>query len=175
MVLGAPLDLTSASPAETARLAAALGRLLEPGDFVSLIGELGAGKTAFAGGLGLGQEVAEPLRSPSYLLCCEYQGRHRLLHLDAYFEARMAALLAEGLADRFRDAVVVVEWADHCAGAWPEDRLEVRLAAGAEPEERRLQLRATGPRSARLLEGCRNPWHGRNSPGKAEPERPGAR
>lgn len=169
MVLGAAAPRISRSAAETQRLGRELGALLEPGDFVGLIGELGAGKTAFAGGLGQGLGIADALRSPSYLLCCEYQGRHRLLHLDAYFTARMEALLAEGLPDRFRDAVVAVEWADHCAAAWPADRLEIRFTARQEPEERRMEVHSTGSRSQKLLQAWQDAWPRAKSPGAAEP------
>lgn len=172
MVLAARPHRLSRSPEETRELGRALGRLLEPGDFVALIGELGAGKTALAGGLGLGLGVTEALRSPSYLLCCEHEGRHRVLHLDAYFEARMDALLAEGLPDRFRDAVLIVEWADRCAGSWPADRLEVRMSPGPGLEERQIALQATGPRSAQLLQAWTAGWSAGNSPATFEPGSP---
>lgn len=165
----------SRSPEETRELGRALGHLLEPGDFVALIGELGAGKTAFAGGLGIGLGVAEALRSPSYLLCCEHAGRHRVLHLDAYFEARMHALLAEGLPDRFREAVVIVEWADRCAEFWPEDRLEIRLSPGPGAEDRQLAFQATGPRSASRLQAWASGWQSRKSPAATEPGPPSQR
>lgn len=175
MGLDQPLHRVSRSPAETLRLGRELGRLLKPGDFVGLIGELGAGKTAFAGGLGEGLEAGEALRSPSYLLCCEYSARHRLLHLDAYFEARMASLLTEGLPDRFRDAIVVVEWADHCAWAWPGDRLEIVLTQGLGPEERHLAASALGPRSTQLLQAWQSRWQSADIPPAAEPGRLEAR
>lgn len=175
MVLEQPLHQVSHSLAETQRLGRELGGLLEPGDFVALIGELGAGKTAFAGGLGAGLKVEEPLRSPSYLLCCEHLGRHRILHLDAYFEARMASLLAEGLPDRFRDAVVVVEWADRCAWAWPEDRLQITLTQGSRADERHVMASAWGPRSARLLKAWLGQEQNAELPPAAEPGRPEAR
>lgn len=147
------LTLISHSPAATERLGQILGSRLQGGDCVGLIGELGAGKTAFARGIGVGLGVQSPLRSPSYLLCCEHAGRLRLLHLDAYFDQRLSALLEEGLAARFgRDAVVVVEWADRLASWWPQDRLEVSLEpAEMGAESRRLSARATGPRSAQVL------------------------
>lgn len=167
MSAGAPW--ISRSPDQTLQWGRALGRLLQPGDCVALLGELGAGKTAFAGGIGAGLEVSDPMRSPSYLLCCEHVGRARVLHLDAYFEARMSALLEEGLPDRFREAVVVVEWADHCPDAWPADRLQIRLSAGSGPEERRFEPTALGPRAAALLQAWRQAVEAPNSAAGAEP------
>lgn len=146
------IRIFSSSPASTRALGRLLGERLEPGACVGLRGELGAGKTALAGGIGEGLGVAEAMRSPSYLLCCEHRGRTPVLHLDAYFEARMESLLAEGLAARFTsDAVVLIEWADRLAAWWPPDRLDVALRAGAEPDGRSIELRALGPRSAATL------------------------
>lgn len=167
------LNLLSESPAATHALGRALAATLGPGACVALIGELGAGKTAFAAGLGAGLGVAEPLRSPSYLLCCEHRGRLPVLHLDAYFETRMEALLAEGLAERFDAAsVLIVEWADRLAAWWPADRLEIRLEPGTEPEQRRIRLRGLGPASAAALNAFAAAARARES---AEPGTPAPR
>ncbi len=149
---GQTLSLSSSSPEQTRALGRALGALLPAGSCLGLRGELGAGKTAFASGVGEGLGVGEPLRSPSYLLCAEHQGRVRVLHLDAYFEARMESLLEEGLAARFDEAtVVLVEWVDRLSAWWPADRLDLSLQPGDQEECRNLILRALGPISASVL------------------------
>ena len=64
----------------------------------------------------------------------------------------MESLLAEGLAARFTsDAVVLIEWADRLDAWWPADRLDLALRPGAAPDERAIELRALGPRSAAVL------------------------
>lgn len=127
-----------------------LGELLQGGDCVALIGELGTGKTTTCRGIGRGLECTEALRSPTYLLCHEVDGRHPVLHLDAYFDMRMDSLLGEGLCERFdQSCVLLVEWADRCESWWPVDRLELRLEVVAEGRE--LEIRALGPRSAEIL------------------------
>lgn len=126
-----------------------LGELLQGGDCVALIGELGTGKTTTCRGMGRGLECTEPLRSPTYLLCHEVDGRHPVLHLDAYFDMRMDSLLGEGLCERFdRHSVLLVEWADRCESWWPEDRLELCLEVAAGGRE--LKIRPLGPRSAEI-------------------------
>jgi tRNA threonylcarbamoyladenosine biosynthesis protein TsaE len=161
------LILHSGGPEQTAALGRALGELLQGGDCVALCGELGAGKTAFAAGVGKGLGVREPLRSPSYLLCCEHLGRVPALHLDAYFEGRLESLMVEGLAARFtHETVLLIEWADRLAAWWPGDRLEVGLSAGPEPEARTLTVRARGPRSAALVTA----WAARLAPAGLPPE-----
>ena len=48
------LDFWSHSSEQTVRFGARLGELLQPGDVITLSGELGAGKTTFIGGLSRG-------------------------------------------------------------------------------------------------------------------------
>ena len=51
------VSVATRSAEETAALGTRLGELLQPGDFVALTGELGAGKTQFARGVALGLAV----------------------------------------------------------------------------------------------------------------------
>lgn len=144
------------SAERTWELGRALGARLRPGDWVALYGPLGAGKTTFTGGLAAGLGVTDPVSSPTYLLCHEYAGPVTLLHLDAYFEARMDSLLAEGLAERLHGpAVVVVEWGEHMAAWLPPDRIEIRLLPAAAGRE--LRVRGLGPASAARLQGLATP------------------
>src|SRR5688572_25159534 len=92
------LDLVKKSPAfsketsseeETLKLARALGSQLRPGDWVSLIGDLGSGKTVFVKGLGEALHVQEPPRSPTFNLIQTHRpksgaGRLPLHHVDLY-------------------------------------------------------------------------------------------
>lgn len=160
------LEIATTAPEQTVALGRLLGARLEAGDCVALLGELGAGKTTFTSGLGAGMGVDAALASPTYLLCCEYEGRCRLLHLDAYFAERLESLLGEGLAERFQEeTVIVAEWAGRVAEWLPEDRLELTL--DGEGEARRLVFRALGERSAARLEGFRQAL--RASPGLPQP------
>lgn len=144
-------QLTLADADATTACGQCLGGLLQGGDCVALIGTLGSGKTTLCRGIGEGLECLPALRSPTYLLCHEAQGRHPVLHLDAYFEARMEGLLEDGLAARFdRKHVLLVEWADQLSSWWPQDRLKLHLE-GTPEGARILRLEATGERSQQLL------------------------
>ncbi|MHC4381210.1 MAG: tRNA (adenosine(37)-N6)-threonylcarbamoyltransferase complex ATPase subunit type 1 TsaE [Planctomycetota bacterium] len=134
-----------------------LGALLQAGDAVGLVGELGTGKTTMCRGMGRGLDCVTDLRSPSYLLCHEIQGRVPVLHMDAYFEERMDSLLGEGLCERF-DAqhVLLIEWADRLADWWPEDRLEIRLRVHG--EGRTAEVRGLGPRAQERLQELQESW-----------------
>jgi len=98
---------------ETRALAERLGRLLEPGTFVLLSGDLGAGKTAFVRGLaaGLGADP-EAVTSPTFVLIQHYKGRIPLVHADLYRLETGAAVDDLGLEELGRGGVVAVEWAE---------------------------------------------------------------
>src|SRR5450756_441195 len=85
--------------AATQALAAALAVVARPGDLISLVGDLGAGKTQFAKGFGAGLGVTDTIVSPSFVLMAEYRGRLPLFHVDLYRLADAAEALAGGLID----------------------------------------------------------------------------
>ena len=113
----------------TTRVGAALAALVQGGDAVALIGELGAGKTTLVAGLvaALGAGVAS---SPTFALVNRYDGGRLVVwHVDLYRVARAAELPELGLDDAIGapDAVALVEWAD----SWdvmPRDHLRLELA-----------------------------------------------
>ena len=118
----------------TARVARALGRAMEPvprgGLFVALLGDLGAGKTVFAGGLfrGLGVSASVPVVSPTFTVARAYRGRMPIHHVDAYHVLSLAELEAAGFEEMGGDGhVTCVEWGDRVPEALPADRLEVSL------------------------------------------------
>jgi len=163
------LELHCEDPIATEELGRALGALVEPGDFVALDGELGAGKTTLVRGLAGALGIADPVSSPTYLLCHEYSGEVPLLHLDAYFSARMDGLLAEGLVERFATAVVVVEWAAQLGDWLPAERLGLEMAEDPRGG-RRIRIRAWGTRAAALLAGLRTAYPSLSAPPR-DPDR----
>ncbi len=140
---------------ETRELGEALGKLLQPGDFVALLGELCAGKTEFARGVAQGCGVPpDEVASPTFALIHCYRGRISLLHADLFRLAGEDDLYGTGYFE-LRDsgeAAAVVEWADRIPVAVPQEALQVRFTAGAGDSERRLTASATGPVSLGRLQ-----------------------
>ncbi|MFP4322828.1 MAG: tRNA (adenosine(37)-N6)-threonylcarbamoyltransferase complex ATPase subunit type 1 TsaE [Anaerolineales bacterium] len=141
----------------TRQLGEWLGQQLQAGDVICLGGELGAGKTTLAQGLGVGWGAAQTLTSPTYVLVRQYQRAadgDYLHHIDAYRLAGRADAESLALEDMFAlPGVVLIEWAENLRDDLPEDVLWLRLAPDADhPDYRHIQAEATGPHSARLLE-----------------------
>ena len=147
---------------DTRALAAGLAALAAPGDLVILAGDLGAGKTAFAQGFAQGLGVEEPVTSPAFILVRTYEGRLPMVHLDVYRLDTMQELVDLGIAELLDEgAVTLIEWGDAVAPGLPADFLEVRLEAGAGPDDRRVAIRSVGPAwppRSRALKEAVAPW-----------------
>ena len=151
------MKVVTRSVEETRALGEELGRdVLVAGDVVVLTGELGTGKTALAQGVGRGLAVDGPVVSPTFTLVREYDGRVHLCHVDLYRLDRMQEIHDLGLEEHLDDSVTLIEWGEVAATALPSDRLEVRITAGAGPDERIIELVLLGEswrrRSRRLAE-----------------------
>jgi tRNA threonylcarbamoyladenosine biosynthesis protein TsaE len=144
--------LRSESPDETHRLGVRLGELLQPGDFIGLIGDLGAGKTHLVRGVADGAQVARSeVASPTFAIVYPYRGRIPLYHADLYRIADYDELYATGFLDLIGgDGAVLVEWLDRVPEAAPREYLRLTLRTVGD-ESRELHAEAFGRRPAELL------------------------
>ncbi|HEX8537417.1 MAG TPA: tRNA (adenosine(37)-N6)-threonylcarbamoyltransferase complex ATPase subunit type 1 TsaE [Cystobacter sp.] len=141
----------SGSPEETHRLGLRLGQLLQPGDFVGLVGDLGAGKTHLVRGVAEGAGVERSqVASPTFAIVYPYQGRLTLYHADLYRLADYDELYATGFLDMGGDGALLVEWLDRIPEAAPREYLRLSLREVGE-ESRELVAEAWGARPAELL------------------------
>ncbi|XXF75255.1 tRNA (adenosine(37)-N6)-threonylcarbamoyltransferase complex ATPase subunit type 1 TsaE [Myxococcaceae bacterium GXIMD 01537] len=144
--------LVSTSPEETHRLGVKLGALLQPGDFVGLIGDLGAGKTHLVRGVAEGAGVhRSEVASPTFAIVYPYRGRVPLYHADLYRIADYDELYATGFLDLVGgDGAVLVEWLDNVPEAAPREYLRLTLRPTGD-EARELTAEARGERPTALL------------------------
>src|ERR1700683_452265 len=101
---------------------------LEPGDLVTLSGDLGAGKTTFARALIrylAGDDTIE-VPSPTFTLMQTYElPRFALVHADLFRLSGAAELAELGFDDLPEGTVVLLEWPDRAAGFLPPDRVDI--------------------------------------------------
>lgn len=142
----------TSSEKETMALGEKLGAALQGHEFVGLIGDLGAGKTAFVRGVSKGAGVPEGSRvsSPTFALVNEYAGgRVRLMHADLYRVRDAEELFDAGFYDLIGSGALLVEWLDRVPNVAPRDWLELRIEKMK--TGRRLTWKAHGSASERLL------------------------
>ena len=134
------MTVTTNSQEETAAIGRALASTLAAGSVVLLIGDLGAGKTAFVRGLAEGLGVPpEDVSSPTFTLMQEYRGgRVPLIHVDLYRLNNGREIDELGLEELGLDAVLAIEWAEKLPRP-VADAIEVRIAHG-DGDERRLTI-----------------------------------
>ena len=147
-------QLKLTSPEETMDTAASLAEFLQPGDLITLEGDLGAGKTTFTKGLAKGLHIKRIVKSPTFTIIREYQGRLPLYHMDVYrLEDSQEDL---GFDEYFEgDGVTVVEWAHIIEDFLPSDRLDITIRR-INDDERELTMEPKGERFNRLCEEFRH-------------------
>ena len=140
---------------ETIRIGKRLGRLLQPGDVVALVGELGTGKTQFIKGLaeGAGVGKATYVSSPSFTLINEYQGRIPLYHIDLYRLESEKEVEGLGLEEYvLGNGITAIEWADKVSSLLPEELLLVKIHYTGE-HSRTIEITPKGKRYKKMMEG----------------------
>jgi tRNA threonylcarbamoyl adenosine modification protein YjeE len=162
------IELTIADPVEMEALGARLAPHLRAGDLVLLNGELGAGKTTLARGLGAALGARGAITSPTFVLAREHPTASGvpLVHVDAYRLSTGREL--DDLDLDYAHAIVVVEWGegklDGVSDEWlsidiqrPQGgaaRDDLRVDPGGDDldgdEPRQVRIVGTGPRGLEL-------------------------
>lgn len=146
------IRIQSASEAETVRIGEAVGRRIDRGLCICLVGVLGTGKSVLARGLCRGLDVDEAIVSPTFILHEEYAGRLPVVHADFYRLDHEREIEELGLFERIGgDAVILVEWGDRSPTLVEHADLLFELTTEG-PTERSIEV-SYGPREKELFEG----------------------
>jgi tRNA threonylcarbamoyladenosine biosynthesis protein TsaE len=122
------VDRESASAVETESVGAELAAGLEPGDVVTVSGDLGSGKTTFVRGASRALGFDGAVTSPTFTIGHRYAGRLTISHLDLYRFKGVSEAEWGDLEPYFEDAVVFVEWPEAGAAVMPTPRVTIRLS-----------------------------------------------
>jgi tRNA threonylcarbamoyladenosine biosynthesis protein TsaE len=145
------------SSRQTMSWAARLGKLLEGGEIIGLVGELGAGKTCFVRGVAQGLEVSKDtwVRSPTFTLINEYHGRLPVYHIDLYRVDSRDALEGLNLREYLYSAgVSLVEWFEKLPANEVDEYLELNILY-ADGNKRRLTFTPHGERYEKIIDGLK--------------------
>jgi tRNA threonylcarbamoyladenosine biosynthesis protein TsaE len=132
-----------------------LGQLAQGGDIIGLVGELGAGKTCFVRGFaeGIGVDKNAWVRSPTFTLINEYEGRMPVYHIDLYRVSETLQQAGLNLREYLcGDGVSLIEWFEYLPADEVDEYLEVKIVhlGGA---KRELTFVAHGERYEAILAG----------------------
>lgn len=130
-------------------LGRSIGELLQPGDILTLKGDLGAGKTLLVRGIagGLGVSPGIRITSPTFTLINEYSGRLYLYHLDLYRVAGPDELETLPWEESlFGNGVAAIEWPERLGSLLPSDHIEVDVLVTGD-EKRKMRISGRGRRS----------------------------
>ena len=140
-------ELVLPNEAATQVFASDIANALEPGDFVTLSGDLGAGKTTFACALirALANDPKIAVPSPTFTLMQTYElPRFALVHADLYRLTSPDELIELGLDDLAEGSVVLMEWPDRAENRLPADRIDIALALSPKHPLERRDVTVTG-------------------------------
>ena len=111
---------------ETLKLGEIIGKSLNPGSIIALVGDLGAGKTVLVKGIAKGLGVDEEPNSPTFVIMNQYEGRIPLYHFDLYRVSSEEELFGIGYDEFFfGEGVAAVEWADRVQDIFPEHTIKI--------------------------------------------------
>ena len=150
------LTIFLSSPQDTQRFGYLLGKHLNPGSTLLLVGNLGAGKTTLVQGIGRGLGINEPIVSPTFTLVNEYlDGRLPLYHLDLYRlePSSVNEIYPEMYWSGVEAApgITAIEWSERLS-VYPPSYIKIELAVSSYGREVRIQPEAITDRDLKFIE-----------------------
>lgn len=126
--------MISESPEDTFALGKQIGESVTPGSVLTLVGDLGVGKTVFTQGLAEGLGIVDAVNSPTFTIVQIYEeGRIPLYHFDVYRIGDISEMDEIGYEDYFYgDGVCLIEWANLIEELLPEQYVEIRIEKNLE-------------------------------------------
>ena len=125
---------------------------------ISLVGDLGAGKTTFARHLIQGLGYEGKVKSPTYTLCEPYelQAKQQAFtahHFDLYRMRDPLEWQEAGFAEYFDvPGFCLIEWPEKAEGTLPAFDIQIQLTAGAEENERAINISALSEQGKKVVD-----------------------
>lgn len=147
-------EVTCKSLEDTSILAEKIAPLLENGCFISLFGEIGAGKTAFVKLVAEKLGIEEHVTSPSFVILNEYHtGKIPVYHFDLY---RLENVGVKTICDELREysegkILTFVEWAEFSQEEIPFNRIEINVTY-EDDDNRKYSFKSFGEKEDKILE-----------------------
>lgn len=150
------MEFISRGAEQTRRIGMRIGSLLQSGDLVCLVGDLGSGKTTLVQGIAAGWGSLDKASSPTFVLVNVYRRPDgcKLYHLDAYRLSGAREAEDLDLDAMLESGPLVVEWAERIQDALPPENLRVNLS-WMDEDQRDLIFNAQGEHYQKILSSLR--------------------
>ena len=146
--------IVTTSPRQSQNLGRILGKLVQGGEIVGLVGEFGAGKTCFCPRFCAGHRRGRRRlgAQPDVYLDQRIQRALAGYHIDLYRVGKQEELDSLNLREYlYGDGVSLIEWFEFLPSHEVDEHLELRISHGG-GDRRELTFIAHGQRYERLLE-----------------------
>lgn len=122
-------QIESFCPEDTFALGEKIGRLAEPGTVLTLVGDLGVGKTVFTQGVAAGLGIRESVNSPTFTIVQIYEeGRMPFYHFDVYRIGDVEEMEEIGYEDCFYgNGLCLIEWANLIEEILPPSYTRIKI------------------------------------------------
>ena len=133
------------SPKDLNKITEKINKIISPGDYIFLFGEIGSGKTTFTRHLINSLEIKNKLSesevlSPTFNIVYEYEINNILIkHFDLYRLKSKDELNNLGIFDNTEDIITIIEWPE-LIDEKPLNRLELYFKYAENMEERNLEI-----------------------------------
>jgi tRNA threonylcarbamoyladenosine biosynthesis protein TsaE len=113
---------------ETKEIGYKLGKMLDRGSVVCLVGDLGAGKTTMTQSLAKALEVDDYITSPTFTIVNEYEGKIPMYHFDVYRIGSSDEMYDIGYDEYINgEGVCIIEWSNLIEDILPDEYLKIEL------------------------------------------------
>lgn len=147
------IEIISNSKEMTMDIGKTIAKYLFKGSVITLSGDLGAGKTTFTKGVGLGIGIKEEINSPTFnILKCYFNDNLNLYHIDAY---RLEDVDDEnkniGLEEVIEgNGVCIIEWPAFINNFIPFDSMSIEIT-NLEGNERKMVFSSLSPKYESIM------------------------
>ncbi|MAH83875.1 MAG: tRNA (adenosine(37)-N6)-threonylcarbamoyltransferase complex ATPase subunit type 1 TsaE [Rhodospirillaceae bacterium TMED8] len=147
-----PLDL--ANEQATRAFGKRIAQASRLGDVITLVGDLGIGKTVFARAfIQASTHADEEVLSPTFTLLQIYEGeKMKIYHFDLFRLQHAEEAVELGIEDALVEGISLIEWPEKIGIFLPNNRLEITFTQGRKPDQRKVSLVGHGYWSAKLRE-----------------------
>ncbi len=134
------MKFISKNVSDTENFAYELAKRITAPKVICLIGDLGAGKTAFTRGFARFFGIEKGVASPTFTILMKYSGNEEINHYDLYRAEDYDELCDIGFEDQIDEGISLIEWPDRFMEYLPQDKITIHINYTENEGEREITV-----------------------------------